>query len=563
MFDRHFAVWPPGLPRSLTPPETTLPENLDITVRRFPTKTAIHYYGTAITWAELGRSVDRLAGWLQRVAGVKRSDRVLLYLQNCPQFIIGYYAILRAGGVVVPVNPMSRTEELRHIAEDTAAKVAITGTELTHFLAPLLSGHPLEHVVEARYADYLREATDLAVPAMVTEQPAPEATAGVTGWTDALAADLAPGPLEITLDDWCVLPYSSGTTGKPKGCLHTHRTVGVTTYGAIIWNPCGSESVVLSCMPLFHVVGMQGSMNSAIFAGTTMVLMSRWDRKTAVELIQRHRITNFRCITTMLIDLLSDPEVRNYDLSSLRMVSGGGAQVPKAIADKLHELTGLDFIEGYGLTETIAPSHINPLQSPKRQCGGIPIFDVDSRVVNPETLEELGPNQTGEIITAAPQLFIGYWNNPEADAEVFFERDGKRFFRTGDLGYYDEQGYFFLVDRLKRMINASGFKVWPAEIEAMMYEHPAIKEVCIISTPDPRRGETVKAVIVPAEGAMPDPDEIRAWCKDRMATYKVPSVVSFTDALPKSGSNKVLWRVLQEEEFRAAREVGAQAAVGD
>lgn len=556
MFDRHFGVWPPGLPRSLTPPLTTLPENLEITVRRFPGKTAIHYYGTEITWAELGASVDAMAGWLQRVAGVAKADRVLLYMQNCPQFIIGYYAILRAGAVVVPVNPMSRTEELRHIVENTEARVALTGRELTRFLLPLLDSTPLEHVVETRYADYVRAETDLTLPDMVSTEVARSDAPGVVDWSDALAEAHAPAPMDIQLDDWCVLPFSSGTTGKPKGCLHTHRTVGVTTYGAIIWNPCGSESVVLSCMPLFHVVGMQGSMNSAIFAGTTMVLMSRWDRRVAAKLIERHGVTNFRCITTMLIDLLSDPEVRTFDLSSLRMVSGGGAQMPKAIADKLHELTGLDYIEGYGLTETIAPSHINPLHKPKRQCCGIPIFDVDSRIVDPETLEELGPNETGEIVTAAPQVFIGYWNQPEATAEVFFERDGKRFFRTGDLGYYDEDGYFFMVDRLKRMINASGFKVWPSEIEAMMYEHPEIKEVCIISTPDPRRGETVKAVIVPAEGAARDPEAIRAWCKERMATYKVPAVVTWTDALPKSGSGKVMWRVLQDQE-RAASEGAA------
>jgi fatty-acyl-CoA synthase len=548
MFDRHFAVWPKGLPRSLTLPQTSLYENLELSARRFPGKPAILYYGSSLTYAELKREVDHLAGWLEHACGVKRQDRVLLYMQNSPQYVIAYYGILRLTAVVVPVNPMSKSEELRHIARDTGATTVICGQELFSAVKQIL-GRDLQHAVVAAYSDYLTTPTDLVLPDIVAEQRQPVSTAGAITWKDALAAPRATSPHHATHDDWCVLPYSSGTTGAPKGCLHNIRGVTTTLFGSIAWNPATPESVQLVTLPLFHVTGMQNSMNAPIFNGATLVLMTRWDRRIAAELIKRHCVTHWRNITTMAIDFLSDPEVHNFDLSSLINIGGGGAPMPLAVAEKLKDLTGLDYIEGYGLSETIAATHINPVQRVKPQCLGIPVFDVDSRIIDPDSLAELGPNETGEIAIAGPQVFLGYWNRPEETEQAFFERDGKRFFRTGDLGYYDEEGYFFLVDRLKRMINAAGFKVWPSEIEAMMYAHPAIREVCIIAAPDAHRGETVKAVIVPKADAQGlNAETIQAWCRERMAAYKVPRIISFAEALPKSATGKILWRVLQDEE---------------
>ncbi|MFN4278117.1 MAG: long-chain fatty acid--CoA ligase [Ferrovibrio sp.] len=552
MFDRHYTVWPKGVPKHLTLPETSLYENIEISARRFPRKPALLYYGTALSYAELKHHIDRLAGWLEQHCGVKKADRVLLYMQNSPQFVIAYYAIQRLTAVVVPVNPMSKTEELRHIATDTDATTVICGQELLGFVQPLL-GENLQHAVVAAYGDYVTAPTDLPLPDVVAVARTAFDTPGATSWSNALAAHLAASPHQASHDDWCVLPYSSGTTGAPKGCLHNIRGVTATLFGSIAWNPATPESVQLVTLPLFHVTGMQNSMNAPLFNGATLVLMTRWDRRVAAELIQRHRVTHWRNITTMCIDFLSDPAIGKYDLSSLTGIGGGGAPMPKAVAAKLKELTGLDYIEGYGLSETIAATHINPVDNPRPQCLGIPVFDVDSRVVNPDTLQELGPGETGEIVVAGPQVFLGYWNRPAETAAVFFERDGKRFFRTGDLGYYDEEGYFFLVDRLKRMINASGFKVWPTEIEAMMYAHPGIREVCIIATPDAHRGETVKAVIVPKDDAKNlTAEEIQSWCRDRMAAYKVPRVVVFADALPKSATGKILWRVLQDQERSTA-----------
>jgi fatty-acyl-CoA synthase len=274
----------------------------------------------------------------------------------------------------------------------------------------------------------------------------------------------------------------------------------------------------------------------------------------AVELIQRYGCTHWTVISTMVVDFLANPRVEEHDVHTLVMVGGGGASLPEAVGERLYDLLGLRYIEGYGLSETIAQTHENPSDRAKLQCLGIPTFDTDSRVINPETLEELGPNQVGEIISSGPQIMRGYWRKPEDTAGVFITLDGKPFLRTGDLGRYDEEGYFFMVDRLKRMINASGFKVWPAEVESILYKHAAVKEACVIAAPDPRRGETVKAVVVLLEEARGkiSPEEIIEWSKGQMAAYKYPRIVEFVDALPRSGSGKILWRELQEQQRTGA-----------
>jgi fatty-acyl-CoA synthase len=266
-------------------------------------------------------------------------------------------------------------------------------------------------------------------------------------------------------------------------------------------------------------------------------------------------VTHFTCIPTMIIDLFGSPNYKSFDLSSLRYLSGGGAAMPQAVAERLKAEFNLTFAEGYGLTETAAPSHANPPERAKLQCLGIPIFGVDSRIIDPETKAELPPGETGEIVTHGPMVFKGYWGHPEATKSSFIDIDGKRFFRTGDLGRRDEDGYFFITDRLKRMINASGFKVWPSEVELLLFGCPLVQEACVIGSRDAYRGETVKAVIVLREAARGKTSEqdIIDWARDHMAVYKVPRLVQFVDALPKSGSGKVMWRSLQEQELEASR----------
>jgi fatty-acyl-CoA synthase len=362
-----------------------------------------------------------------------------------------------------------------------------------------------------------------------------------------MRAGLAPGPHTAGGEALAVLPYTSGTTGKPKGCMHTHATVQATATAYLHWRGDGGDAVVLSALPMFHVTGMQAGMNAPLYSGGTLVVLSRWDRDCAAMQIERARVTNWSAITTMLVDFVSNPRLREYDLSSLRVFGGGGAAMPEAFARKLEDLFGLPYVEGYGLTETMAPTHINPPQRPKRQCGGIPFFNTDARILALESGAELGPRQVGEIVVHGPQVFKGYWRQDAATREAFLDHDGKRFFRTGDLGYYDEEGYFFITDRLKRMINAAGYKVWPAEVEAMLYAHPGIKEACVIGAPDGYRGETVKALIVPRT---PDvkADEIIDWARNRMAAFKVPRIIEFVPELPKTATGKILWRELQEKE---------------
>ncbi len=544
MFTRHYPHWPPGVPKSLSVPRTSLYYNLEVSARRYPDKGAITYYGTSIAYAELQRSAEALAGYLQQACGVRKGDRVLLYTQNSPQFVIGYYAILRADAVVVPVNPMNKRDELGYYVGDSDARVIVSTQELFGEIEPHL-GRGLAHCVLGTYSDYLREATDLDVPDIVR---APRVAAA--SWREALAAGHAPGPHTAGPGDLAVLPYTSGTTGHPKGTMLTHSNLLATSTGACAWIQSSSEAVVLGVLPLFHLTGMQANMNVPIQLGGTTVLMTRWDRNVAAELIQRCRVTGVTGITTMIVDFLANPDLGKYDLSSLVRIGGGGASMPEAVAARLQERIGLPFLEGYGLTETSAPSHANPPQRPKRQCAGIPYFDTDSRVIDPVTLNELGPKEVGEIITHGPQVFQGYWKQPKASADAFLEHDGKKFFRTGDLGYYDEEGYFFITDRLKRMINASGFKVWPAEVEAMLYAHPDIQEACVIGTRDAHRGETVKALVVlkaAARGRIKEEDVV-SWAKEHMAAFKVPRQVEFVEQLPKTATGKVFWRKLQEEE---------------
>ena len=547
----HFRFWPPHLPRKLPLPQTSLYGNLDAAAARFGEKAAVLFYGTALSYGQFKRDVDALAGYLQQRAGVKRRDRVLLFMQNSPQFMIAFYAILRADAMVVPVNPMNLTEELRHYVTDSDATVALIGQELLGQVAPLI-GAGLDHVGVAAYSDYATEPTELKIPDVVAAPRQPLDVQGAVAWRDALAQELEPDAHLVGPDDLCVMPYTSGTTGKPKGCIHTHRTVMSTTVIGGAWVDMKPESVVLGSLPLFHVSGMQCSMNQPIYCGATIVLMTRWDRDTAAELIQRHRIEGWTNIATMAIDFLANPKLAQYDLSSMKHIGGGGAAMPEAVAQRLHELTGLTYIEGYGLSETIAPTHINPPQRAKKQCLGVPICDTDALVINPDTQAVLGPRETGEIVSCGPLIFLGYWKRPDATAASFVQIGGKSYFRTGDLGYYDEDGYFFIVDRLKRMINASGYKVWPAEVEAMLYHHADVREACVIGTQDARRGETVKALIVlkdTSRGKVSAEDIIN-WSREKMAAYKVPRVVEFVDTLPKSATGKVQWRLLQENENR-------------
>lgn len=563
---RHAAVWPARLPLRMNPPATPLWANLSISAWRYPEKAALVFMGKCWTYRELMAASEQIAGHLARL-GVRKGDRVLLDMQNCPQLVITHFAILRLDAVVVPVNPMNKAHELQHYITDPDVKVGVITADLAPELAQANAELPeqqrLAHMVVTQFTDVFDSQTldPAEMPSawkdwLLPRRALPSLQGGqVHAWSDLMqqphGQSLAAA--QAGSEDLAVLPYTSGTTGLPKGCMHTHGTVMHNAVASGMWGSGTAENVTLCVVPMFHITGMVSLMHANIYLGATLVVMPRWDRDVAGHLISKWKVTHWTNIPTMVIDLLGSPHLEQYDLSSLVYIGGGGAAMPQAVAQRLLEQFGLRYVEGYGLTETAAPSHTNPPDQPKQQCLGIPFISVDSRVVDPDTLKELPVGESGEIVTHGPQVFKGYWKRPEATAAAFFEMDGKTFFRTGDMGRVDEQGYFFMTDRLKRMINASGFKVWPAEVEALMFKHPAIQEACIIATKDAYRGESVKAVVVlraSHKGQVSEQDIID-WCRDNMAVYKIPRAVQFADALPKSGSGKVMWRALQEAETAA------------
>jgi fatty-acyl-CoA synthase len=561
----HAAFWPKRLPFSISPPATSLWVNLEISAKRYPDKLALVFMGRTWTYVTLLQEAEKLAGYLLTL-GVSKGDRVVLNMQNCPQLVIAHFAILRLDAVVVPVNPMNRMEELKHYITDPDARVAITTADLAPELAAasdtLPAAQQLQHVVVTQFTDVFDPvaAGPENLPAhwhdwLVPVRALPVLAHGkVHAWSQAVAQDLPLPTVTATPTDLAILPYTSGTTGLPKGCMHPHSSIMHNAMASSLWGNGTPENVALAVVPMFHITGMVSVMHTSIFLGATLVLMPRWDRDVAGHQISQWKVTHWTNIPTMVIDLLGSANIDKFDLSSLTYIGGGGAAMPEAVAQRLMDQFGLRFVEGYGLTETAAPSHSNPPDAPKKQCLGIPFMSVDARVVDPDTLKELPQGESGEIVMSGPQIFDGYWKRPDANAQAFFERDAKRFFRSGDLGRIDEEGYFFMTDRLKRMINASGFKVWPAEVEALMFRHPAIQEACIIATRDAYRGESVKAVVVLrcTHKGQVNEQEIIDWCRDNMAVYKVPRVVSFVDVLPKSGSGKVMWRALQEAEQAAS-----------
>ncbi|WP_079509027.1 long-chain fatty acid--CoA ligase [Mesobacillus jeotgali] len=549
----HYDHWP-KISKSLTLPETSLYENLKVSAERYPDQNAIYYYGKALSYRELDEDVNMLAGFLQQKLGVAKGDRVLLFMQNSPQFVIGFYAISRADAIVVPINPMLTADELSFYIKDCSITSALVGQELYDKVEPLIGTTPLKNVVIAAYSDYKGENLRGIVPPEVEAAKVVYGQPGHFHWSEAISAKYEAGAHTTKADDLVVLPYTSGTTGLPKGCMHTNRTVQANTIGAYHWSSSTTSAVHLTTLPLFHVTGMVHSMHMPIFSGSTMVLMTRWNREAAVELIKSQGCTHWVAIATMIVDFLANPKLNPEDISTLTSISGGGAALPEAVGEKLYNLTGLRFVEGYGLSETIAQTHFNPPDRPKMQCLGIPSFDVDARVIEPSTGKELGAGEAGEIIVNGPQVMVGYYNREDENRSSFIELEGKRFFRTGDIGRYDEEGYYFMVDRVKRMINASGYKVWPTEVESYLYKHPAIQQAVVVGIPDPRRGESVKAFVIlndGFEGSISE-EEIIEWSKQHMAAYKYPREVEFRKQFPMTSSGKILWRKLQEEEREKA-----------
>jgi fatty-acyl-CoA synthase len=558
--------WPPGVPARVTVPEENLWNAFARRVQAQPQEVALQFLGRAFTWAELGEQVDRLTVLLQGL-GVQRGDRVVLFSQNGPAFIVAFHAVLRLGAAAMPINPMNRADELRHPLNDAGARVAIASSDMAGELARAApDARQLRHLIVFDLADFLPESdgNDPAVRAhgsgglpsawqtwLGTRHAPPSADGlSVHPWPQGPSGALSPvsvNPVETATDDLALLSYTSGTTGLPKGCMHSHRSLMHNVVALSPWIDLRAGDRMLIVVPMFHITGLVNLL-SAIHHGASVVLLPRWDKGVAAQAIAEHRVTHWPNIPTMVVDLLSGADLSGVDLSSLRYIGGGGAPMPEAVGQQLQSQFGLDYLEGYGLTETAAPTHQNPRNEPRRRSLGIPFIGTDARIVDSLTLQAVPAGEDGEIVVRGPQLFVGYWGLPQATADAFIEVEGLRYFRTGDIGRMDEQGFFVMTDRLKRMINASGFKVWPAEVEALLHSHPAVKESCVIAMRDPYRGESVKALIVLREAyrGQITPETLIAWSREHMSAYKVPRVIELVDDLPRTATGKVLWRKAQE-----------------
>jgi acyl-CoA synthetase (AMP-forming)/AMP-acid ligase II len=538
--------WPDRIPRKLDFPSKPLHEFLRDSAQTNPKKVAINYYGAKISFRQLDDLSDRFAAALCDW-GLKKGDRVSLYLENCPQFVMAYFGTLKAGGVVVAANPMFKADELLYELTDSGATIIVALDHLYPQVREVREKTRLSRVIVTSYWDFLP--TPPGLPIHPSMQP-PKAVFPETLEFLELLENYDPEPPRPEIDmseDLALLQYTSGTTGLPKGAMITHYSLLYNTVGSTVWSGISADDVHLSVLPFFHATGMIHGMNRPIYSATTNVMLSRFDTATAVQAIHEFRCSAWVSITTMNVAVVNFPDIHQYDLRSLKHCSSGGAPIPKEILRRWREIVGPELVEGYGLSETISQTHVNPTTHPRYGSVGIPHFGVECRILDIDSREELPIGEQGELIVKGPMVTKGYWNNP-AETEKVLTDDG--WFATGDIARMDHDGYFYIVERKKDMIKASGYSVFPAEVEALMYQHPAIQEVAVIGVADPRRGENIKAVIIlrpQHQGLVTEADMI-AWAKNKMAAYKYPRIVEFVDELPKTGSGKILKRALRERE---------------
>ena len=538
------AHWPPGVDEArIRLPDDSLPTRLKATAARLPRKTALIFYGREISFAELDEASDRFAAWL-RGRGVGPGDRVALYLENCPQFAVAHFGALKVGAITVALNPMHKAHELGHELEDSGARVVVAADAGREVVEGVRDRTALDTAVLVSYRDYLPEEPTLPLPPSLLEQGPRRGR----GWED-FAGIVGGGATLRALEprarhDTALIQYTSGTTGAPKGAELTHGNVTANCELIRAFFGITPADVLLGVVPWFHITGMEVQLNLMAYTGATLVALHRFEVETALRAIQRYRCTVTTLIATINVAILNHEATPTYDLASLRLCTSGGAPVPAEIARRWQATTGHPLVEGYGLTETTAPTHSNPPHRPRYGTVGVPLPYTGVRLVSLEDgVTEVGPGESGEIAVRGPMVTKGYWRQPAATAEAI--PDG--WLRTGDIGRVDEKGYFTVEERKKDLIKASGYSVFPAEVEAIMYRHPAVVEVGVVGVPDAYRGEDVLAFVVRQPGATASERELLDWCRAEMAVYKAPRTVRFVPALPKTGSGKIVKRALREQ----------------
>ncbi len=513
----------PGGATGIPPTDFTLVDMLRRRAAETPGLPAFILRDTVLTFAELAAQVEAMGRGLVR-AGLAPGDRALLMVPNCPAFVVAYYGILAAGGTVVPVNPLYVPREVAHIAADSGARFMVVA-DVTRERA---AGIGVEHTILVRMAGGT-------------------AAKGEVAMEDLMAAGMdTPLPAgEPTPDAAASLQYTGGTTGLPKGAVLTHRNLvaNVLQIAGFAEPMAPGDERVLTVLPLSHVFGMTCCMHYGIRQGMTQVLLPRFDLDAVMAAIKRHQITAFPGVPTMYVAVLNYPDAESYGIANIRTLSSGGAPLPQQVAETFVRRFGAQIGEGYGLSEASPVTHTNPAWARREGTVGIPVPDTDARIVDLETgTRVLGPGEDGELCIRGPQVMRGYWNKPEETAATL--RDG--WLHTGDIARMDADGYFTIVDRKKDMIIVSGYNVYPREVEEVLYQHPAVLEAAAVGMADSYRGEAVQAHVVLRPGGSADAEAIVAFCRERLAPFKVPRQVVFHAELPKSGAGKILRRALHD-----------------
>ena len=542
-----------NVPFTIEPAAQTGLDMFRATVQRRPDAALLYYFDRSISAGECDRMSDALAVALQR-RGVEHGERVALYLQNVPQVLIAVIAAWKCGAAVVPCNPMLRERELTKILVDAGSHVLICQEDLyASVVRPALPWTPVQHVITTSPLDFLDPSA-----------PRPSVLSETTRQKESNVPDFrqlverhdgeSPEAGALAAEDVAFMVYTSGTTGAPKAAMNTHRNVVFATSVYERWIGLTQTDVILGLAPLFHVTGLIGHVTLAMLTGSPLVLFYRFDAGEACRLVEAHRATFTVSAVTAFVALLGSDAIGRYDLSSLTKIYTGGAPTPPSVIDEWHARTGARIHPMYGLTEATSPTHMTPFGckppiDPRTRVMsmGVPVFNTDVRVVL-EGGRDAGPREVGELVIAGPQVVNAYWRKPGETAESL--RNGE--LRTGDVGFVDEDGWFYLVDRAKDMIVASGFKVWPREVEEVLYLHPAVREAAVVGIPDPYRGETIKAVVSLKPGCQVDVDDIKEFARERLAAYKYPRVVQIIDDLPKTTSGKIMRRLLQGAHGQAA-----------
>ncbi len=547
------ANYPEDIPATLTYKSEPVQTYLTNAAKEFPNKSAIHFMGKEMSYETLHEHACKLASYLQKL-GLEKGDRVAMMLPNCPQAVVSYYGILLAGGVVVPTNPLYTEREIEYQMKDSGAKAIITLDILFPRVSKVFTQTNLEHIIVTAIKDYLPFPKNLIYPFIQKKQYGITVSVKHEGCHHLLTEIIKQSNKEIKSfsvdfeEDLAIIQYTGGTTGAPKGVMLTHRNLvsNAAMSNAWLYKCKRGEEIILAIIPFFHVYGMTAVMILSVMQGQKMVLLPKFDPEQTLKTIEKQRPTLFPGAPTIYIGLLNHPDLSKYDLSSIDSCISGSAPLPVEVQEKFEEITGGKLVEGYGLTESSPVTHSNFLWDRPRIKGsiGVPWPDTDAVILSFETGEPLPPGEIGEIAVKGPQVMKGYWNKPEETDQVL--RDG--WLLTGDLGYMNEEGYFFVVDRKKDMIIAGGFNIYPREIEEVMYEHPSVQEVVVAGVPDPYRGETVKAYIVLKESATTTEEELNSFARKHLASYKVPRMYEFRSELPKTAVGKILRRALVEEE---------------